>query len=173
MPRSLQPDSKSSPQITARGTRLLIGQVAALAGVRASAIRYYESVGVLPQPEREAGQRRYTSEVLERLAIIDIAQRAGLNLQETKQLLGANRSGRAHESIRALAEAKLPAISAFIERAEAVKRWLETATSCQCSTLEVCRLFEEHALGLPAGAGDEDGHGILSVIAVPPRHAAA
>lgn len=48
---------------------------------RASTIRYYESIGVLPRPEREAGQRRYGIDVLRRLAIIDIAQRAGFTLE--------------------------------------------------------------------------------------------
>ena len=150
-------------------TRMRIGEAAALAGVRASAIRYYESVGVLPEPEREAGQRRYTADVLKRLAIIDIAQRAGFTLEETKWLLGADRSGKAHESMRALARGKLPAISALIERAEAVKRWLEIAGSCRCSTLDVCALFDERALDLPARAGDADERGFINVIAVPGR----
>ena len=42
---------------------LTIGQVARRAGLKTSAIRYYESVGLLPEPERESGQRRYEYQI--------------------------------------------------------------------------------------------------------------
>lgn len=147
--------------------RMTIGEVAAHAGVRASRIRYYESIGVLPEPAREAGQRRYGIDVVRRLAIIDIAQRAGFTLEEIKQLLHATGSGAAYESVRELAQGKLPAITALIERAEAVKRWLEVAASCECSTLDVCALFDDHALGLPPRAENGSPSDVLDVIAVP------
>jgi MerR family redox-sensitive transcriptional activator SoxR len=146
---------------------MTIGEAADVAGVRASAIRYYESVGVLPEPERESGQRRYTSDVLKRLAIIDIAQRAGFSLKEVRQLLGATESRRAHESMRALADAKLPAIAALIDRAEAVRRWLEIASACECDTLDVCGLFDERVLTLPPRMTAGDQPGPINVIAVP------
>ena len=63
---------------------LTIGEVAARAGRNTSHIRYYERVGVLPQPERTAGRRRYGEDVLHRLAIIDVAQRAGFTLEEIR-----------------------------------------------------------------------------------------
>ena len=147
--------------------RMTIGQAAARAGVRASTIRYYESVGVLPEPEREAGQRRYTIDVLRRLAIIDVAQRAGFALEEIKQLLDGAGSGKAYKNVRALAQGKLPAIDALIQRAEAVKRWLEVASSCECSTLDVCALFDDRALGLPPRATNGDPSAGLTIIAVP------
>jgi MerR family redox-sensitive transcriptional activator SoxR len=146
---------------------MTIGQVAARAGVRASTIRYYESIGVLPEPEREARQRRYTIDVLRRLAIVDVAQRAGFALDEIKQLLDGTSSGKAYENVRALAQRKLPAIDALIQRAEAVKRWLEVASSCECSTLDVCALFDDRALGLPSRASNGGGSAGLSIIIVP------
>ena len=54
-----------------------IGEVARRAGVRSSRIRYYESIGLLPEPERVSGQRVYDEGVLKRLAVIDVSQRAG------------------------------------------------------------------------------------------------
>jgi MerR family redox-sensitive transcriptional activator SoxR len=146
---------------------MTIGQVASRAGVATSTIRYYESVGVLPEPEREAGQRRYTLDVLRRLAIVDIAQRAGFSLEEIRRLLDGTSSGAAHESVRALAHAKVPAVTALIARAEAVKRWLEVASECECATLDVCALFDDRALGLPPRTEDGDGHGILTVVSSP------
>jgi MerR family transcriptional regulator, redox-sensitive transcriptional activator SoxR len=149
--------------------RMTIGQAAAQAGVRASTIRYYESVGVLPEPERQAGQRRYTVDVLRRLAIIDVAQRAGFTLEQIKELLDASGSGPAYESVRQLAQSKLPAVEALIERAEAVKRWLEVASSCECSTLDVCALFDDRALALPRRPTDTGPRELINVIAVPAR----
>jgi MerR family redox-sensitive transcriptional activator SoxR len=146
-----------------------IGQVAAQAGVRSSAIRYYEDVGVLPTPARVSGRRRYTVDVLRRLAIIDVAQRAGFTLDEVRELLGGAGDGPAYESVRGLAERKLPEIQALIERAEAVKKWLEVASACECSTLDVCGLFDDRALGLPERPSNGHGPDALSLVAVPAR----
>ena len=51
--------------------QLMIGDVAVRAGMSASRIRFYESRGVLPEPERVAGRRRYSPEVLRRFALRD------------------------------------------------------------------------------------------------------
>ena len=55
---------------------LTIGQVAQAAGIRASRVRYYESVAVLPTPPRVSGRRRYTAKTIDQLATIQIAQRS-------------------------------------------------------------------------------------------------
>lgn len=129
---------------------LTIGEVAARAGVNTSHIRYYERVGVLPKPERAGGQRRYDEEVLHRLAIVDVAQRAGLTLDEIRDLTGPdNRGAHAGGRIRELAERKLPDLEALIARAEAVKAWLQLARSCDCRTVDVCNLFTDPALAPP------------------------
>jgi MerR family transcriptional regulator, redox-sensitive transcriptional activator SoxR len=136
---------------------LTIGQVARRAGLNTSHIRFYESVGVLPEPERVAGQRRYREEVLHRLSIIEVAQRAGLTLGEIAPLTGpTNRSADASGHIRALADEKLPHIEALITRAQAVKHWLEVAQHCDCSSVDVCGLFVDPTLRPPAGDIDLD-----------------
>ena len=136
---------------------LTIGQVAKRAGLNTSHIRFYERVGVLPQPERVAGQRRYREEVLHRLSIIDVAQRAGLALEEVAPLTGpANRSAEASGHIRRLADEKLPRIDALIARAQAVRRWLEVAQSCDCESVDVCGLFVDPTLLPPDGEIDLD-----------------
>jgi DNA-binding transcriptional MerR regulator len=132
---------------------LTIGEVAARAGVNTSRIRYYERVGVLPQPERTSGQRRYSEDVLNRLAIVDVAQRAGLSLDEIRDLTGPdNRGAHAGARIRELAESKLPDIEALIARAQAVKAWLQVARSCDCATVDICRLFTDPSIAPPASA---------------------
>ena len=59
-----------------------IGQVAEQAGVAASAIRYYEREGLLPEPERIGGQRRYNEDAVRRLEVIGVAKRAGFSLDD-------------------------------------------------------------------------------------------
>ena len=128
-----------------------IGEIAARAGVKTSHIRYDERVGVLPAAERASGRRRYSEDVLHRLAIIDIAQRAGFTLDDIRDLTGpGNTKARAGERIRALAEHKLPDIDRLSARAIAVKAWLEVAATCGCETVDVCELFTDPALAPPA-----------------------
>ncbi len=65
-------------------TLLTIGEVVRRAGIRASAIRYYEEAGLLPEPERVGNKRRYDEGVLRRLALISGAKRAGFTLSEIR-----------------------------------------------------------------------------------------
>jgi MerR family transcriptional regulator, redox-sensitive transcriptional activator SoxR len=125
---------------------LTIGQVARAAGINASAIRFYEREGLLPQPPRTGGQRRYGDETVRRLEVIDIAKRAGFSLDEIRQLLDTSDAGEpSHPQLRALAERKLPDVEALAARAEAMRAWLEMARECTCSSLELCALFERRA----------------------------
>src|SRR6185312_2833534 len=66
---------------------LTIGAVARRAGVAASAIRYYETIGLLPTPIRlKNGQRRYEAPTVQRLRVIERAQQAGFTLGEIREL---------------------------------------------------------------------------------------
>ena len=62
-----------------------IGELAAKTGLAASAIRYYEQSGLLPEPERGAnGYRDYADTALERLRLIQIAQNLGFSLDRLR-----------------------------------------------------------------------------------------
>ncbi len=63
---------------------LTIGQIAAASGFAASAIRYYESVGVLPIPERRNGRRLYDEAALDLLRAIRVAKAAGFSVAELR-----------------------------------------------------------------------------------------
>ena len=131
---------------------LTIGELARRTGRRASSIRYYEQIGLLPEPGRVGGQRRYQLDSVRTLAVIDTAQRAGLSLDEIKALLGAGQGSRdAIEELRSIAARKVPQVTAMIERAVLVRNWLEQASRCECPTLEECPLFSED------GDGSGDG----------------
>jgi MerR family transcriptional regulator, redox-sensitive transcriptional activator SoxR len=122
---------------------LLIGEVARRAGLRPSTLRYYESIGLLPQPERVAGRRRYSPDVLRMLAVVGAGQRAGLSLDEIRELLRTSSAGGAvSERLREIARRKLPEVDALIERSRLVRSWLEAAADCRCPTLDDCPLFD-------------------------------
>ena len=121
---------------------LTIGEVAHRAGVAASAIRYYESIGLLPVPLRVHGQRRYDAGVLGRLAFIGVAQGAGFSLDEIRELArGVEEEAALGEQMRALSAAKLAEVEALLERTRARQGWLEVASACRCESPEECALF--------------------------------
>ena len=123
---------------------LTIGELATLAGKRPSSIRYYEQIGVLPQPVRVSGQRRYDTGTVRTLAVIDTAQRAGLTLDEIRALLSASPDDKSStDKLREVAERKLPEIVALLERTEIVRSWLESAARCECPSLSECPLFDD------------------------------
>ena len=132
---------------------LSIGEVSRATGKAASAIRYYEEIGLLPEPVRVSGRRRYPPEVVRTLAVIETAHRAGLNLPEVRLLLESSPGdSAAMERLREVAERKLPELAALIERTELVRGWLEAAARCDCPTLDDCPLFEEDRLPPPLSA---------------------
>ena len=73
---------------------LRIGEVATRSGLNPRTLRYYEALGVLPSPSREAnGYRRYSPETLELLAFIRQAQGLGFTLEEIKEVLAIRHRG--------------------------------------------------------------------------------
>ena len=120
-------------------TQLSIGQVAERAGVRPSTIRYYESINILPTPQRRGGQRRYDAAVLERLAFIQTAQRLGFSLAEIELLFqpideAAPLSDRWHT----LANRKLAEMDSVIRQAASIRRLLARGLRCDCPNLHDC-----------------------------------
>ncbi|HEX4626152.1 MAG TPA: MerR family transcriptional regulator [Solirubrobacteraceae bacterium] len=137
----------------ANGTQFTIGEIASRAGVAASAIRYYESIGLLP--ERERGQRRDDDSVLGRLAFIGVAQSAGFKLPEIKELVGEIDDGSGMSaSMRVLSARKLDEVEELLVRTRAMKGWLEVAKECGCASPDECSLFPDQGEGVadPAAA---------------------
>jgi len=74
--------------------RVRIGDVAARAGVNPKTIRYYEDIGLLPEPQRTpSGHRLYDGAAEERLTFIKTAQRLGMTLDEIREILALRDSG--------------------------------------------------------------------------------
>jgi MerR family redox-sensitive transcriptional activator SoxR len=118
---------------------LTITAVARRACVRPSAIRYYESIGLLPAPRRVSGRRRYGDDALPRLALIAAAQQMGFTIAEIHELMhGFEATVPASARWQALVARKLPEIDALIARAQRMRLLLEEAQGCECLTLEAC-----------------------------------
>jgi len=107
---------------------LSIGEVARRSGKAASAIRYYESIGLLPPARRDGGRRVFPAETVRTLHVIDTARNAGLTLEEVKTLLAGS------EPLREIAARRLAAL-------DAQRRWLAHAVDCTCVDLDDCALF--------------------------------
>ena len=118
---------------------MTIGEVARRSDVRLSALRYYESVGILPAPERVNGRRRYEGGVLEVLAVVRFARRAGFSIAEIRTFLHGFPEGTPpSERWWWPAHQKLPEIEALIERGLDTKRLLERGLTCECVRVEDC-----------------------------------
>jgi DNA-binding transcriptional MerR regulator len=91
---------------------MTIGKAAALAGVSADTIRYYERLGLFPTPTRtRAGYRVYQPAIINRLNLVRNAQRFGFSLREIAGFLRVRDTGGAPcRTVRAAAERMLEAI---------------------------------------------------------------
>ena len=123
---------------------LAIGDVARRAGIRPSALRYYESIGLLPAPKRVNGRRRYDQSTVQMLKVVQLAQQAGFTVAEIQVLLhGFAPNTPPAARWQPLAQHKIAELDALIERAQQMKRILETGLNCGCLRLEDCAIALE------------------------------
>ena len=120
--------------------QLHISEVARQVGLRPSAIRYYEQIGLLPPAERSGNQRRYDATILYRLAIIQRARQLGFTLDEIRQLFfGFGHAARASERWQKLLHIKLAELDNLMDSIRAVRRLLKKMMeNCHCETLDQC-----------------------------------
>ena len=119
---------------------LTISEVARQVGLQASAIRYYERIGLLPRAPRTSGQRRYDTTALYRLAIIQHARQLGFTLTEIRHLFfGFRNIARPSERWRTLSKRKLAELDDLMDGIKAVRGVLnKLMTKCRCDTLDQC-----------------------------------
>lgn len=115
---------------------LSISEVRERTGLRASALRYYEEVGLLTPAGRVSGRRHYDESVLDRLRVIVHARRAGFSIAEIRQLLQSGPS-----SWQEVARRKLAEVEDTIADAQAKRDVLKTSLNCDCTDLECCEVL--------------------------------
>ena len=118
---------------------LTISEVSKQAGIRASAIRYYESIQLLPPPRRIGGQRRYSADILRQLSFIQAAQAAGFTIAEIQTLINElDGNTPLSERWQTLAQHKLAEVDALMRKVQGMKMILQNGLNCSCSNLEDC-----------------------------------
>jgi len=120
--------------------QLSISEVARQVGLRTSAIRYYEEIGILERARRVNGQRRYDETVLYRLAVVRRAQEAGFTLDEIRRLFfGFVPATPISQRWKKIAERKIVELDARIEQIQSMRTLLKKLqTCCECETVERC-----------------------------------
>jgi MerR family transcriptional regulator, redox-sensitive transcriptional activator SoxR len=117
-----------------------ISEVGRKVGLRTSAIRYYEQIGILDRAPRVSGQRRYDQTVLYRLAVVRRAQDAGFTLDEIRQLFfGFSASTPVSERWKRIAGRKMAELNARIRQIQSMRKLLKKLEACcKCETVERC-----------------------------------
>jgi DNA-binding transcriptional MerR regulator len=117
----------SAPEVNPPGDLMTIGELSRRTGVAASALRYYEELGLLPAPARVSGQRRYPESAVTIVAAIRLQSDAGFTLAEQKALI-APRDGA--PDWRELAQRKLEELDERIARAQAARDAISHGLRC-------------------------------------------
>jgi len=121
---------------------LTIGEVAERSGVAPSALRFYESQGLISSTRTTGNQRRYERAVLRRVGFIRSAQRVGLSLDEITAALGTLPGGRTPTKAdwTRLSRQWRGRIGEQIERLERLRDRLDGCIGCGCLSLQRCTL---------------------------------
>jgi MerR family redox-sensitive transcriptional activator SoxR len=132
-----------------------IGEVARRSGLAASAIRFYEEIGLVASGRTPAGHRVYPRHVLRRLGVIRIAQRLGLSLEEIRdalEVLPTNRAPTKAEWAR-MSRAWRRRLDERISSLAALRDELGSCIGCGCLSLQRCKLYNPDDVAAARGAG--------------------
>ena len=131
---------------------LTIEKLGEAAGVKVPTIRYYEQIGLLPEPDRSAGnQRLYGQSALDRLAFIRHARELGFPLDAIRDLLSlSDRPDQSCAAADVIARAQLAEVESRLARLTALKGELERmVVQCAGGRIADCRVIEvlgDHSL---------------------------
>ena len=121
---------------------LTVGEVARRSGVAVSTLHFYEAKGLVQSFRTKGNQRRYAREVLRRVAIIRVAQRTGMELEEIRKALAALPHERTPNAAdwKKLSAGWKDELNARIERLTRLRDQLNGCIGCGCLSMEACPL---------------------------------
>jgi MerR family transcriptional regulator, redox-sensitive transcriptional activator SoxR len=121
---------------------LSVGQVAARSGVPVSTVHFYESKGLVTSRRSTGNQRRYSRDVLRRVAIIKVAQRLGLPLSMIKRAIDSLPGGRTPtaKDWKRLSGEWRKELDRRIALLQRLRGQLDSCIGCGCLSLKVCHL---------------------------------
>ena len=131
---------KGCPEAFSR--ELSVGQVAHRSGVAVSALHFYEARGLIHSSRNKGNQRRYTRDVLRRVAIIKVAQRTGIPLAEIGEALASlpeKRTPTAKDWAR-LSRKWRKDLDDRIDQLTRLRDQLDGCIGCGCLSIESCPL---------------------------------
>jgi MerR family redox-sensitive transcriptional activator SoxR len=118
---------------------LAISDVGRVFGLRTSAIRYYEQIGILPPAMRRNGQRRYNDSALFRLAVVQRARETGFTLEEIRELFfGFPPGTRPPKRWHQLSQRKIAELRIRMKRLKSMETLLKLVENCRCDALDEC-----------------------------------
>lgn len=130
---------------------LTIGSLARKTGTKVQTIRYYEQIGLMPEPGRtEGGQRRYGNPELDRLAFIRHARQLGFSLEAIRELLDlSDHPNRPCHEADAIARRQLKQVEQRLARLEALrtelKRMVHECSGGQTADCRVLEVLRDHS----------------------------
>lgn len=126
----------------AHQSELSVGEIAARSGLPVSTIHFYEAKGLIRSRRSPGNQRRFARDVLRRVAIIKVAQRAGVPLARIGEALGALPAQRAPtvDDWAMLAKAWRTDLDARINQLTRLRDQLDDCIGCGCLSISACRL---------------------------------
>ncbi|MBA4609669.1 redox-sensitive transcriptional activator SoxR [Aeromicrobium sp. Marseille-Q0843] len=132
------------PQLRLRSMTVLLtpSQVAERAGVAVSALHFYEREGLITSTRSAGNQRRYTRDVLRRIAFIRTSQRVGISLAEIREALSTLPVDRAPTKADwpRLPRRWRTSLDERIARLQRLRDDLDGCIGCGCLSLKRCRL---------------------------------
>lgn len=136
---------------------LRIGDLARRSGIAASALRYYEELGLIQGGRSAGGHRQYPRHVLRRLAFIRAAQTLGLSLPQVAEVLRGlpDRRTPTKEDWSRLASAWAPLIDARIAALQRLRDRLDACIGCGCLSMRACALYNPDDEAGQCGAGPQ------------------
>jgi MerR family transcriptional regulator, redox-sensitive transcriptional activator SoxR len=114
-----------------------IGQVARIAGLPITTLRYYERAGLIDPPSRSGGQRRYETGVFARLMLIRFCRIAGLTLDQIGIVIKDGTQNRKHT--KELAQKRLAAIDHELSQLRLARQMMVAASQCLCAHMDSCQ----------------------------------
>jgi len=122
---------------------LTIGALSARAGVATSALRFYESEGLIHATRTAGGQRRYPRDALRRVSFIRVAQQVGLTLSEIREAMAQLPDNRTptHRDWERLSRSWRARLDERIAMLARLRDRLGGCIGCGCLSLQVCQLF--------------------------------
>lgn len=136
---------------------MTIGELARRTGVATSALRYWEELGLLPEPPRVSGQRRYPRSAVELVGEILVLRDVGFTLSEVKALRTSRTSGA--KGWRELHQRKLAELDQRIAQAQAARTAIAHGMACPHEDVHECPHFHRVIAARLAGASLEEAHG--------------